>query len=284
MRPFEAFLKNGFVVSALIFGQKASDPAAVGNIALAYIAFWLVSCCVYILNDILDRASDREHPIKRTRPVASGALGVRTALVFCVIALGAAFAASIIIMPRFAAVLGVYFVLNAAYSVYLKHLVLIDAIVVALGFLLRVAGGAVAIEIKIEPWLLVSTLLLALFLAFAKRRHELTLLGDDAKTHRGVLAQYSPYFLDQVIAVVTAATLITYCLYTIEPATARKFGTELMPFTIPFVLYGIFRYLYLVHHKDAGGRVGHTLLTDLPLLVDILLWGVAVLAIIYKWV
>jgi 4-hydroxybenzoate polyprenyltransferase len=283
MRPFEALLKNGFVVSALIFGQKISDSRAVANIIFAYIAFWLVSCCVYIINDILDRASDREHPVKRNRPIASGELALGTAIVFCVIVLGAVFAASIVVMPHFAAVLGVYLILNIAYSVYLKHLVLIDAIIVALGFLLRVAGGAVAIEIKVEPWLLVSTLLLALFLAFAKRRHELTLLGDDAKTHRGVLAQYSPYFLDQVIAVVTAATLITYCLYTIEPATAQKFHTDRMPFTIPFVLYGIFRYLYLVHHKDAGGRVGHTLLTDLPLLIDIFLWGVSVLLIIYVW-
>ncbi len=283
IRPFEAFLKNGFVVSALIFGQKASDSTAIGRIVFAYVAFWLVSCCVYIINDILDRASDREHPVKRTRPIASGELSLGTAFAFCVVVLGAAFAASILAMPWFAVVLGVYFILNIAYSAYLKQLVLIDAIVVALGFLLRVAGGAVAIEIKVEPWLLVSTLLLALFLAFAKRRHELTLLGDDASTHRGVLAQYSPYFLDQAIAVVTAATLITYCLYTIEPATAEKFHTDRMPFTIPFVLYGIFRYLYLVHHKDAGGRVGHTLLTDLPLLAAIVLWGASVLLIIYVW-
>jgi 4-hydroxybenzoate polyprenyltransferase len=283
MRPFEAFLKNGFVVSALIFGQKASDPAAIGKIVFAYIVFWLVSCCVYVINDILDRASDSRHPGKRNRPIASGALGVKTALVFCIVVLAASFGASGFYLPWVAMVVAVYFGLNVAYSLYLRQLVLIDAMCVAVGFLLRVLGGAVAINIVVQPWLLVSTLLLALFLAFAKRRHELTLLGEEAKDHRGVLAKYSPYFLDQIIAVVTAATLITYSLYTMTPETVAKFGTTKLPYTIPFVLYGIFRYLYLVHQKEGGGHVGRTLLADLPLLVDIFLWGAAVLAIIYVW-
>jgi 4-hydroxybenzoate polyprenyltransferase len=284
MRPVEALLKNGFVVAALAFGfpfiKKADRPDALLRIAFAYVIFWLVSCCVYIINDVLDRASDREHPTKRRRPIANGSLRVRTALFFVVVALGASFGASGALMPQFALVVAVYFALQIAYSLYLKQLVLIDAMAVALGFLLRVVGGGVAIDVEILPWLLVTTLLLALLLAFAKRRHELTLLGDNAKNHRGVLSDYSPYFLDQIIAVVTAATLITYCLYTLEPGTVAKFGTRL-PYTIPFVFYGIFRYLYLVHHKKGGGHVGRTLLTDLPLLVDIFLWGVSILLILY---
>ena len=283
MRPVEAFLKNGFVVAALVFGQKAKDPSSVARIAFAYVVFWLVSCCVYIKNDILDRASDREHPSKRNRPIASSELGLRTALFFVVVVLAASFGVSGVFMPRFALVVVIYFGLNIAYSAYLKQLVLIDAMIVAFGFLLRVVGGAVSIDIDVRPWLLVSTLLLALLLAFTKRRHELVLLGDGAKEHRGVLARYSPYFLDQIITVVTAATLITYCLYTMDAETIRKFNTTRLPFTIPFVLYGIFRYLFLVHHKDEGGRVGHTLLTDPPLLIDIFAWGVTVLLIIYVW-
>jgi 4-hydroxybenzoate polyprenyltransferase len=283
MRPIEALLKNGFVAAALVFGQKAGDPSAIARIAFAYVVFWLVSCCTYIINDVLDRASDREHPVKKHRPIASGALGVKTALFFAVIVLAVSFGASAAAMPNFALVVVIYFGLQIAYSTSLKKIVLVDAMAVALGFLLRVVGGGVAIEIKIEPWLLVSTLLLALLLAFAKRRHELTLLGDDAKNHRGVLADYSPYFLDQIIAVVTAATLITYCLYTMWPDTITKFGTTRLPYTVPFVFYGIFRYLYLVHHRKGGGHVGRTLLTDLPLLIDIFLWGVSILLILYVW-
>ncbi len=283
MRPLEALLKNGFVVAALVFSQKANDPAAVANIAIAYGVFWLVSGCVYIINDILDRTRDREHPLKSSRPIASGALSARTAIVFVVIALAGAFGVTAALPAHFALVVVLYLALNIAYSLYLKRIVLVDAMVVALGFLLRVLGGAVSIEVEVQPWLLVSTLLLALLLAFAKRRHELVLLGDEASRQRGVLARYSPYFLDQIITVVTAATLITYSLYTLEPETAAKFHTTKLPYTMPFVLYGIFRYLYLVHHKDAGGRVGQTLLHDLPLLIDIFLWGVSVLVIIYVW-
>lgn len=281
MRAVEALMKSSFVASALIFGQKADDPQALARIVFAYVVFWLVSCCVYIINDILDRASDREHPVKSLRPIASGKLNVKTALFFAVILLAASFGAAASVMPKVALVLVIYFGLSFAYSAYLKRVVLVDAMVVAFGFLLRVVGGAVAIEITVQPWLLVSTLLLALFLAFAKRRRELVLLGDEAESHRGVLASYTPYFLDQMIAVITAATLITYCLYTMAPETAQKFGTTRLPYTIPFVLYGIFRYLYLVHHREGGGHVGRTLLADPPLLVDIFLWGVSVLVIIY---
>jgi 4-hydroxybenzoate polyprenyltransferase len=283
MRPIEALLKNGFVAAALVFGQKAGDPHAMARIAFAYVVFWLVSCCTYIMNDVLDRSSDREHPTKKLRPIASGALGAGTAVLFAVIVLAASFGVSAAVMPKFALVAAVYFALQLGYSFYIKNLVLVDAMAVAMGFLLRVMAGAVALDIEVQSWLLVSTLLLALLLAFAKRRHELVLLGDDAKNHRGVLARYSPYFLDPVIGVVTAATLITYCLYTMWPDTIAKFQTRRLPYTIPFVFYGIFRYLYLVHHKKGGGHVGRTLLTDPPLLVDIFLWGASVLLIIYVW-
>jgi len=282
MRPIEALLKNGFVVSALIFGQKAQDTDAVSKIIAAYVVFWLVSCCVYIINDLLDRKSDSKHPAKKSRPIASGELGAGNAIFFVVVVLAASLGYAAAFLPTFTIVVTVYLGLNIAYSLYLKHLVIVDAMVVALGFLLRVYGGATAIGVAVQPWLLVSTLLLALLLAFTKRRHELALLGEEAaKAHRGVLSRYSVLFLDQIIAVVTAATLITYSLYTIEPETAAKFGTHKLPYTIPFVLYGIFRYLYLVYKKEGGGHVGRTLITDIPLLVDIFLWGVSILFVIY---
>lgn len=284
MRPIEAFLKNAFVAAALIFGKKADKPDALLWIAFAYGVFWLVSCCVYIINDLIDRAGDRGHPVKARRPIASGTVSVQAAVIFVMLVLAGSLGASAYFLPQFTYVVLIYLGLNLAYSAGLKRIVLVDAMVVAVGFLLRVVAGGVAIGIEIRPWLLVTTFLLALLLAFAKRRHELVLLGEAASSHRGVLKRYSPYFLDQIIAIVTAATLITYCLYTLDPKIAENYHTERLPYTIPFVFYGIFRYLYLVHHKggeEGGGHVGRTLLADLPLLGAIFLWGVSVLLIIY---
>ena len=174
-----------------------------------------------------------------------------------------------------------YFVLQVAYSFALKHVVILDVFIVAAGFFLRVIAGAVAIRVQISPWLLICTTLLALFLALSKRRHEIILLAKDAINHRRILKEYSPYLLDQMISVVTASTVIAYCLYTISHDTIEKFGTNKLILTVPFVLYGIFRYLYLIHQKAEGGTPETLILKDRPLLFDIFLWGVSAALIIY---
>lgn len=174
-----------------------------------------------------------------------------------------------------------YLILQIAYTYYLKHVVILDVFVIAGGFILRVLAGGLAIDVSISHWLLICTLLLALFLAMSKRRHELILLEEEASGHRPILQEYSPYLLDQMIAVVTASTVIAYCLYTISPETAAKFGTHELIYTVPFVIYGIFRYLYLVHQKSEGGTPEYLLLRDRPLLLDILFWIIAASLIIY---
>ena len=194
-----------------------------------------------------------------------------------VVALAGAFALG----PRFFLVAASYLALLALYSGPLKHIVIIDVLTIAVGFVLRAVAGAVAVDVEISHWLLVCTILLALFISLAKRRHELLLLADDAVSHRPILGEYTPYLLDQMIAVVTASTLIAYVFYTISPETEQKFGTQWLGLTVPFPLYGIFRYLYLVHQREGGGSPADLLLTDRPLLVCVTLWAVSVVLIIY---
>ena len=228
-----------------------------------------------------DLERDRLHPRKKLRPVASGALGTGPAL-----GLGASLTsvclglAAILGLP-FLACAATYLVLNLAYSFHFKNAVILDVIAISLGFVLRASAGAMAIAVRISDWLLVCTLLLALFLALSKRRHELVSLLDNASGHRAILAEYSPYLLDQMIAVVTASCLMAYCFYTMAPETVEKYKTDRLSWTIPFVLYGIFRYLYLVHQKEQGGNPTDVLLTDRPLLLDVFLWALAVVAIVY---
>ena len=191
-------------------------------------------------------------------------------------------AASITLGPLFAVAALAYVSLLSLYSGFLKHVVIIDVLTVAIGFVLRAVAGALAVDVEISHWLLVCTVLLALFIALAKRRHELVLLADGASSHRRILGEYSPYLLDQMISVVTASTLIAYVFYTISPETEQKFGTHWLGLTIPFPLYGIFRYLYLVHQREGGGSPAELLITDFPLLICVALWGVAVMLLIYR--
>jgi 4-hydroxybenzoate polyprenyltransferase len=283
MRPPQMFLKNGVVFAALIFAQKLRKPDAADStfkVVLAYLVFAVLSGVVYIFNDILDVERDRKHPDKSKRPIASGSLPLGAAWVGCIVLAACGIAAAFALSVPFGAVAALYLVLNLAYSLHLKHVVIIDVMVISFGFLLRVIGGGVVISVEVSLWLMICTLLLALFLGFSKRRHELVILGDDAHEHRKILREYSPYFLDQIIAVVTSSTLVAYILYTMD----HKVVTELSPYmflTIPFVLYGIFRYLYLVHHRERGGSPTHVLLTDFPLLVNIGLWLATVLALLY---
>lgn len=243
--------------------------------------FCALSGAVYLFNDVADRAADQRHPLKMTRPIASGELSPSMATIAGGLLGVGGIAAAIAIRPALGLVSAAYLVLLLCYSFGLKHLVIVDALTIAAGFVLRAAAGAIAINVPISQWLLVCTTLLALFLAFSKRRHELTLLADGATDHRRILNEYSPYLLDQMIAVVTASTLIAYAVYATSPETAAKLGTSRLSLTIPFVLYGIFRYLYLVHQKRAGGSPAAVLVTDGPLLACVALWTVAVALILY---
>ena len=281
LRP-EQWTKNLFVFAALIFGQRLDNPREVLLVAGAFAVFCALSGVVYLVNDVADRHTDATHPVKARRPVASGALGPPTA-VAAALAIGIpALAAAWSLRPSFGLVAAAYLGLMALYSGPLKHVVIIDVLAIAIGFVLRVYAGAVVIDVPVSHWLLVCTILLALFLALSKRRHELVLLADAAKGHRRILQEYSPYLLDQMIGVVTASTLMAYMLYATSPETAERFGTSLLGLTIPFPLYGIFRYLYLVHHKEGGGSPSELLLTDRPLLLCVALWGVTVALIIYR--
>lgn len=280
LRPAQ-WTKNLFVFFGLIFGQRLFDPRAVTLACGAFAIFCALSGVVYLVNDVADRDADRLHPLKRKRPIASGQVPVNvaiaTAVALAVVGLAAAWA----LRPTFALVALVYVVLQTLYSGPLKHIVIVDVLTIAIGFVLRAIAGAVVIPVPISQWLLILTVLLALFLALSKRRHELTLLADGATSHRPILEEYSPYLLDQMIAVVTASTLISYVMYAVSPETVEKFHTHNLGLTLVFPLYGIFRYLYLVHKKAGGGNPADMLLTDTPLLLCVALWGLAAVAIIY---
>jgi len=280
LRPRQ-WIKNLFLFAGLVFSRNLLNLPLLWTVLAAFGLFCLLSGSVYLINDILDRQRDRRHPIKRLRPVASGQVPVNVALgVALALALGS-LALSFHLQPAFGGVASAYFFLISAYSLWLKHYVIADVLAVAMGFVLRAVAGAVVIDVPISHWLLICTVLVALFLALGKRRHELVLLEEGAGEHRGILREYSPYLLDQMIAVVTASTVVTYALYTVSRGTVQKFGTTRLIWTFPFVLYGVFRYLYLIHRRGSGGRPEEALLSDLALLLDVLLWAVATFLILY---
>jgi 4-hydroxybenzoate polyprenyltransferase len=280
LRPTQ-WTKNLIIFAALIFGQRLLDSSAVLTSITAFAVFCALSGVVYLVNDVADREADRKHPTKRFRPIASGdvpvSVALATAAVLGLVALGVAF----LVRFEFGLISAAYLLLLGSYSGPLKHVVIIDVLTIAVGFVIRAAAGAVAIQVEIGHWLLIVTLLLALFLALSKRRHELVLLADGATSHRRILQEYSPYLLDQMISVVTASTLVAYAFSTISPEVIVKLGTDKLGLTFPFPLYGIFRYLYLVHQKEGGGSPSDMLLNDRPLLVCVGLWALAVILIIY---
>ena len=281
LRP-EQWTKNLFVFAGVLFGGHLLDVPAILRALAAFAVFCALSGVVYIFNDLADRTADQQHPLKRLRPIASGRLSSSTAAIAATVLGVVSLAAAVLLSPMFAVLSATYVALLVLYSVVLKHLVIIDALTIAAGFVLRAAAGAVAVFVPISHWLLVCTTLLALFLVLSKRRHELTLLADGAMTHRPILEEYSPYLLDQMIAVVTASTLVAYSVYSTSTETAERLNTTRLGLTIPFVLYGIFRYLYLVHQKRAGGSPADLLLTDRPLLACVGLWALSVALILYS--
>ena len=280
LRPHQ-WTKNLVVLAALAFSKHLFEPAPLLRSLLAFALFCGLSGTAYLINDVADVEHDRLHPRKRMRPVASGELSTRAALALAT-ALGVlCLSLSLLLGTAFAACALLYLALNLVYSFRLKDLVILDVLAVSLGFVLRAVAGAVAIPVQFSEWLLICTILLALFLTLCKRRHELTSLEAGASEHRRSLSEYSPYLLDQMISVVTASCLTAYAVYTTAPETRAKFQTDRLAWTIPFVLYGIFRYLYLVHRREQGGSPTEILVTDRPLLVDVALWALAVVLILY---
>jgi 4-hydroxybenzoate polyprenyltransferase len=281
LRPHQ-WTKNLVVFAALGLSKHLFEPGPLVRSLAAFALFCGLSGAVYLINDVADIERDRLHPRKRLRPIASGALSIPSALGWAGVLGLACLAASFLLSAPFGACTLAYLVLNLAYSFQLKEVVIVDVLSVSAGFVLRAVAGALVIPVQISVWLLICTIFLALFLGLCKRRAELTALSEDAANHRKSLAEYSPYLLDQMISVVAAASVISYALYTTAEETRQKFSTDALPATLPFVLYGVFRYLYLVHRKDQGGSPTDVLLTDRPLLVDVALWGLTMIAIVYR--
>ena len=280
LRP-EQWIKNLLVLAGVAFGGRLLEPSALATALAAFAIFCVLSGAVYLFNDIADRDADKNHPLKRERPIASGQLAMNTAVATGAVLGAVGVAAAFAINAQFALVAATYLAALALYSFALKHVVIVDVLMIAAGFVLRAVAGAVAVDVRIDHGLLVCTTLLALFLALSKRRHELVVLADGATDHRRILEEYSPYLLDQMIGVVTSSTLIAYTVYATSPDTAARLGTGKLGLTIPFVLYGIFRYLYLVHQKRGGGSPAAMLLTDKPLLTCVALWAASVIALLY---
>ncbi|MCE5170581.1 decaprenyl-phosphate phosphoribosyltransferase [Paenibacillus profundus] len=274
LRP-KQWTKNLLVFAALLFSLKAVDLSAFIRSLAAFFLFSFVSGCVYIINDYADREADRIHPVKKNRPMASGALNPALALWFGGVLLAASLVASFFINPLLTVLLVVYFTLNVSYSFKLKHMVILDIMVIASGFVLRAIAGGLAIYVHLTPWFLLCTMLLSLFLAIGKRRHELFLLEDQKGSHRKVLENYSFALLDQLTGIVATATIISYSLFTF---TAGR--TIYLMWTIPLVIYGIFRYLYLVHIENKGGAPDRMLLEDKHILVTVILYVISVVAIL----
>jgi len=289
-RP-KQWVKNIFVFTALIFarhteatGEKVSaitDVGAITDSLLAFACFCLASSATYFFNDYRDLEEDRRHPVKRFRPLAHGDLPPWTGIAGLIVCAGGAIGLAFVSLGAVAAaVVGTYLALNLMYSAGLKHVVIIDVLIISAGFVLRILAGAAAIPAMPSTWLILCAITISLFLGFTKRRAEVVLLGDKAHEHRRVLAHYSTAFLDQMISIATAATVVCYILYTVDERTVELVGSRLLLLTVPFVLYGIFRYLYLVYHAEAGGDPTRTVFTDVPLLVTGAGWGAMCVTVI----
>jgi 4-hydroxybenzoate polyprenyltransferase len=270
-RP-KQWIKNGFVFAALIFAGKLGHPDLVLRTAAAFVLFSMLSSTVYLLNDAADAEADRRHPLKASRPIAAGRIPIRLAVGIAIALAVGSLALSALLDYRFGLVALGYLALNVAYTFSLKHLVLVDVFAIAGGFVLRAMAGAAVIHVSISPWLYLCTILLSLFLGFGKRRHELLLLEDTARVHRRNLEEYTGPLLDDLINIVAGATIIAYSMYTFFASAVPQ--NHAMMLTIPFVLYGVFRYLLLIHRTDFGGAPEEAVWRDVPLLVDLGLWAI----------
>jgi len=279
MRP-RHWVKNGLLFIPLIFDKQLTNWPALGRIVAGFVLFCLLSSLIYIINDLMDVEADRNHPQKRLRPIPSGTLKISTARMACVVLAGVVFIPAVFLSWQFALIGLTYLVLNLAYSAWFKHIPILDVMILASFYVLRVGAGISLISVhRFSPWLYVFTTFLALYLGIGKRRAELNLLADEANTHRKSLEGYTLPLLDQLILIVSSSTILTYSLYTFSAPNLPD--NYFMMLTIPFVIYGIFRYLYLVQVKHSGGEPEEVLLSDRPLQITILLWGIAILLIFY---
>jgi len=279
MRPTQ-WAKNVFVFAALVFDQKLLAPAPFLRTLAGFGLFCLASSVVYLVNDVADLHSDRQHPTKRNRPIASGVVPPAAALVTAAVLGAGALAGGFLLGTAFGAIITAFLGLNLLYSFWLKHVPIVDVFIVAAGFVLRVGGGVSLIVVtRFSPWLYVCTTLLALYIGFGKRRAEMVLVADASNNTRRVLDGYTISFLDQLIVIVSATTIVAYSLYTFSAENLPKNHTMML--TIPFVIYGIFRYLYLIHVENSGGAPEELVLKDRPLMATLLLWGLAAIAVLY---
>lgn len=274
-------MKNLFVLVPLVFAHRADDPAVAERAIVAFLCFCAASSAIYLINDLRDRESDRQHPLKRLRPIAAGTLPLRVAAGTAVLLLAGAALVARSVGATFLLALAAYVVLNVLYSLALKRMVILDVMSIAAGFVLRVLAGAVAVHVDVSNWLLLCTTFVALFLGFSKRRHEIAALPPGTLATRAVLEQYSLTFLDQLINVVTASTVVAYSLYTVDPSTAARLGTPHLVWTVPLVLFGIFRFLFLLYRSNDARSPTDAILRDPPFLANLALWGVVVLVLIY---
>lgn len=281
LRPTQ-WAKNLFVLAPLVFAHGLLFEELVVRGLVAFACFCAASSAVYLFNDLRDREADRLHPVKQFRPIAAGTLPATVAAVAALLLVVVAAVAGAWLGDAFLAILAVYLLLNVGYTLGLKQVVILDVMIIAVGFVLRVLAGGAAVGVEVSRWLLLCTIFLALFLAVSKRRHEIDLMAEKATEGRRVLGHYSPAFLDQMINVVTASAVVSYALYAVAPETTEKYDTQDLVYTIPLVLFGIFRYLYLVYQRPGKASPTEAILSDPPFLVNIVLWGLAVLWIVYR--
>ena len=276
------WIKNGFVLAPLVFARQFEDVQLCIQAGWAFLSFCLLASAVYILNDLCDREEDAQHPDKRERPLASGAVGVNEAAVL----IGLLMIASLVIgwyqSMQMLGVLLFYLGLSVAYSLGLKHVAILDVMAIAAGFVLRILAGALAVNVPLSHWLVLCTIMISLFLGFTKRRAELVAMKESAENTRKVLQDYSVAFLDQVIPMVTAATIICYALYTVDGRTVEMFKSRAMLLTVPCVIYGLFRYIYLIYHQHKGQDPTYALCHDVPTIANLIIWvGLSVVVIKY---
>jgi 4-hydroxybenzoate polyprenyltransferase len=280
MRPAQ-WVKNLFIFAGLVFSRNLFNAEAFLTVGFGFVVFSLAASGIYIFNDIQDLENDKSHPEKRKRPLPSGRISIPTAYTIAFILVAGSLSGAFILNQMFFGILIAYLVMNVGYSLWLKHAVILDVMCIAFGFVFRVLAGTALANVRTSDWLLICTVTISLFLGFSKRRNEVALMEEKSAKHRSVLAHYSLPFLDQMIAVATACTVMSYALYTVAEETVTRFGTRNLVLTIPFVLYGIYRYLYLIHEKGTGGNPSSLVFDDKPLLVNCLLWVISAVIIIY---
>ncbi|WCL51310.1 decaprenyl-phosphate phosphoribosyltransferase [Leptospira sp. GIMC2001] len=275
------WIKNVILFAALIFGKKITDETAVISSVIAFFLFSITASCQYVINDYLDREEDSQHPEKKHRPLASGELDSSFALFLTAIILPLALIGSYMLKPAFAVIVAFYLAFNIVYSKFLKHIVILDVMSISMGFVLRAIAGAIVVGVAFSSWLILCTFMLSLFWGFSKRRGELNLLEADASKHRKILNEYSVSFLDLMMGIVATMTLMSYMMYTISPSTIQNLGTDKLVYTVPIVVYAIFRSLYIIYIKNMGHNPTKAILTDRSVLASGFLWLVVVFLIMY---